>query len=186
VKTLRQLLVILIVVSFVLPAFGDELRTAAPAKIGLSKERLDRIGPVMQRYVDTKQAAGVVVLIARHGRIGYLEAFGKQDAESGVPVKKDTIFRIYSMTKPLTSVAAMVLYEEGRFRLKDPVARYLPEFKDAQVAVEETNPQTGEKTFKTVPAQRPITVRDLLRHTSGLTYIPPKGSALVRLGAATI
>jgi CubicO group peptidase (beta-lactamase class C family) len=93
-----------------------------------------------------------------------------QDIDSGVPMSKDSIFRIYSMTKPITSVAVMMLFEEGRFLLNDPVSKYLPEFKDLEVGVEEVDEATGEKVMTTVPAEREVSIRDLLRHTSGLTY----------------
>src|SRR5678816_4847504 len=92
------------------------------------------------------------------------------DIEASKPMRMDTIHRIYSMTKPITSVAVMMLYEEGKFQLSDPIGKYLPEFAELQVGVEEKDPQTGKAVLKTVPAKLPITVRDLLRHTAGLTY----------------
>jgi CubicO group peptidase (beta-lactamase class C family) len=124
----------------------------------------------MDRHVAEKQIPGAIGLIARRGKIAYQEAFGMADAEAGKPMRLDTIHRIYSMSKPITSVAVMMLYEEGKFQLSDPVAKYLPEFAKMQVGIEEKDPQTGKPTLKTAPAKRPITVRDLLRHTSGLTY----------------
>jgi CubicO group peptidase (beta-lactamase class C family) len=107
---------------------------------------------------------GAVALIARRGRIGFFDSFGQRDAATGAPMAKDTIFRIYSMTKPITSVAAMMLWEEGRFLLSDPIARYLPELSGLQVAVER-----GAE-IERVPLERAITIQDLLRHTAGLTY----------------
>lgn len=142
----------------------------APESVGLSSGRLDRIRPVMNRHVAEKRIPGAAGLIARQGKIAYQEAFGMADVEAGRPMRMDTIHRIYSMTKPITSVALMMLFEEGKFQLNDPVAKYLPEFAKMQVAVEEKDPQTGKPVMKTVPARRPITVRDLLRHTAGLTY----------------
>jgi CubicO group peptidase (beta-lactamase class C family) len=143
---------------------------ATPEEVGLSSPRLGHIRSVMNHHVAQKHIPGAIGLIARNGKIAYQEAYGMADVEAGKPMKIDTIFRIYSMTKPVTSVAVMMLYEEGKFQLNDPVAKYLPEFAKMQVGVEEKDPQTGQMVLKAVPAKRPITVRDLLRHTSGLTY----------------
>ena len=142
----------------------------APEEVGLAGSRLAHIRSVMNRHVAEKQIPGAAWLIARHGKIAYQEAFGMADVEAGKPMRLDTIHRIYSMSKPITSVAVMMLYEEGKFQLNDPVAKYLPEFAKMQVAVDEKDPQTGKPTLKTAPAKRPVTVRDLLRHTAGLTY----------------
>jgi CubicO group peptidase (beta-lactamase class C family) len=109
-------------------------------------------------------------LIARHGRIAYFESFGYRDRAAGAPMTKEAIFRIASMTKPITSVAVMMLHEEGKLQIYDPVSRYLPELAKLKVGVEKVDPQTGQKTFETVEAQRDMTIQDLLRHTSGLTY----------------
>jgi CubicO group peptidase (beta-lactamase class C family) len=147
-----------------------ELPAVAPEEVGLASARLAHIRSVMDRHVAEKQIPGAIGLIARRGKIAYQEAFGMADAEAGKPMRLDTIHRIYSMSKPITSVAVMMLYEEGKFQLSDPVAKYLPEFAKMQVGIEEKDPQTGKPTLKTAPAKRPITVRDLLRHTSGLTY----------------
>jgi CubicO group peptidase (beta-lactamase class C family) len=122
------------------------------------------LGEVMRGEISRGRIPGAVALIARRGRLGYFDSFGQRDAVSGAPMTNDTIFRIYSMTKPITSVAAMMLWEEGRFLLGDPIARYLPEFSDPWVAVA----RGGE--IERVPAERAITIQDLLRHTSGLTY----------------
>ena len=140
------------------------LPLAAPEEIGLSSIRLARLGAVMSAEIERGRVPGAVVLIARRGRLGLFESFGQRDAASGAPMAKDTIFRIYSMTKPITSVAAMMLWEEGRFLLNDPVAKYLPDLSDLKVAVE----RGGE--LERVPLERAITIQDLLRHTSGLTY----------------
>lgn len=142
----------------------------APEAVGLSAGRLTNIGAVMNRHISEKRIPGASGLIARRGKIAYQETFGMADVEAGKPMQMDTIHRIYSMSKPITSVAVMMLYEEGKFQLNDPVAKYLPEFAKMQVAIEEKDPQTGQSVMKTVPAKRPITVRDLLRHTAGLTY----------------
>jgi CubicO group peptidase (beta-lactamase class C family) len=140
------------------------LPPAAPEEIGLSPLRLARLGAVMRSEIEGGRVPGAVALIARRGRLAYFESFGQRDPADGEPMAKDSIFRIYSMTKPITSVAAMMLWEQGRFLLSDPIARYLPEFSDPRVAVE----RDGE--IDRVPVVRPITVQDLLRHTSGLTY----------------
>ncbi len=142
----------------------------APEAVGLSAARLAHIRSIMGRHVAEKRIPGASGLIARRGKIAYQETFGMADMETGAPMRMDTIHRIYSMSKPITSVALMMLYEEGRFQLNDPVAKYLPEFAKMQVAIEEKDPQTGKPVMKTVPAKRPITIRDLLRHTAGLTY----------------
>ena len=140
------------------------LPSAAPEDIGLSSIRLDRLGKVLRGEIERGRLPGAVVLIARRGRLAYFECFGRRDAASGAPMTKDAIFRIYSMTKPITSVAAMMLWEEGRFLLSDPIGKYLPELSDLDVALER-----GAE-IERVPAERPISVQDLLRHTSGLTY----------------
>ena len=143
---------------------SQPLAPAAPEEIGLSAVRLERLGAVMRREVERARLPGAVALIARRGRIGYFESFGQRDPAVASPMTKDAIFRIYSMTKPITSVAAMMLWEEGRFLLGDPVAKYLAEFSNLQVAVE----RDGQ--LERVPAAREPTIQDLLRHTSGLTY----------------
>jgi CubicO group peptidase (beta-lactamase class C family) len=147
-----------------------ELPAVAPEEVGMAGDRLANIRSVMSRHVAEKQIPGAIGLIARRGKIAYQETWGMADVEAGKPMRLDTIHRIYSMSKPITSVAVMMLYEEGKFQLNDPVAKYLPEFAKMQVWVEEKEPQTGQPALKTAPAKRPITIRDLLRHTSGLTY----------------
>ncbi len=129
-----------------------------PAEIGLSPERLERISATLRNDVERRLLPGAVMAIARGGRIGYAEAFGWRDREAGAPMALDAIFRVASMTKPVTSVAAMILAEEGKLQVSAPVAEYLPELKDRTVGVERA------------PAERTMTVQDLLRHTSGLTY----------------
>ncbi len=166
---------------------GNSLKPAAPAEVGLSKERLDRIGQVMQQHVAANHIAGGIGLIARRGKIGYFESWGMMDKEGNKPMRKDALFRIYSMTKAVTGVATMMLYEEGKFSLNDPLAKYLPEFAAMKVAVDKKDPQTGKRIYYVVPAEREITIRDLLRHTSGLDYLGPrdeKGELLyAKLGA---
>lgn len=169
-KRLAVLIALTVVLAAPRAGADPGLPTATPSELGLSQERLDRVSDRIRSDIEEGRAAGVVAIIARHGRVGWFEAHGKQDLDSGTPMRKDTIFRLYSMTKPITSVALMILYEEGHFRMKDPVADYLPEFKDVKVAVEKEDPETGEKTIEEVAPERPMTIRDLLRHTSGLDY----------------
>jgi len=151
-------------------ALGQGLPQASPGSVGLSAERLDRITAVMQEHVDNGLLAGAVALVARDGKAAYLKSVGMQDREKGVAMRPDTIFRIASMSKPITSVAVMMLYEEGRFRLGDPVSKYLPEFKNMKVLASGKTGDGGQTPEQLVPAQRPITIRHLLTHTAGLTY----------------
>jgi CubicO group peptidase (beta-lactamase class C family) len=160
---------VLVLLIALTPVCGQGLPQASPASVGLSAERLDRITAVMQQHVDEGLLAGAVALVARDGKAAYLHSVGMQDREKGVAMTPKAIFRIASMSKPITSVAVMMLYEEGRFRLGDPVSKYLPEFKDMKVLVSERTDE-GKTNEKLVPAKRPITIRHLLTHTSGLTY----------------
>jgi len=162
-KTLISVIICVLLIATAAVAQG--LPTAKAESVGLSSERLLRIGAVVQRNIDEKRIAGAVTLVARRGSVVWFKAQGMADAEAGKPMRPDTLFRICSMTKPITSVAVMMLYEEGRFLLDDPVSKYLPEFKNQNVLVK---PATGESY--TIPVTREITIRDLLRHTSGLTY----------------
>jgi len=127
---------------------------------------LERISKTVQKDIDDKRIAGGVTLVMRHGQVAFFKAQGMQDREAGKPMRPDTIFRICSMSKPITTTAVMILYEEGRFLLEDPISKYLPEFKNPKVLVK---PANGGEAY-TIPAIREITIRDLLRHTSGLTY----------------
>jgi CubicO group peptidase (beta-lactamase class C family) len=132
---------------------------------GLSPEGLHKLSAAVKQYIKEGRGAGVIVLVFRHGKVAFFAAQGVRDAAAGKPMEKDTICRIYSMTKPITTVAAMMLWEEGRFGLDDPVSKYLPEFKDLKVYA---GGKDGD--LKLVPPRREMTVRDLMRHTSGLTY----------------
>ena len=149
---------------------GQGLPPATPEDVGVSSSRLRRIDAFVERHLEAHHFAGAVTVVARRGEVVHFKAYGLQDVEFGTPMSKDSIFRIYSMTKPITSVAVMMLYEEGHFLLNDPVSKFLPEFKDLEVGVEEVDETTGESVLKTVPAIREVSIRDLLRHTSGLTY----------------
>jgi len=146
------------------------LPEAKPEDAGVSAQRLERLTAGMQRIVDSGELAGMVVLVARRGKLVYQKSFGLQDKARNVPMSMDSIFRVYSMTKPVVTVAAMILVEEGRLSLDEPISKYLPEFKDMKVGVESFDPATGAQLFYTLPAKRQITVQDLLRHTSGFTY----------------
>ncbi len=150
--------------------WGQGFPTVKPEEVGLSSERLERITVAMQQHIDDKELAGVVGLIARRGKIAYFETLGMRDREAARPMEEDTLFRIYSMTKPITSVAVMMLYEEGRFYLGDEVSKYIPALANLDVMMESTDPETGEKSFRLKPSEKDMTVQDLLRHTSGLTY----------------
>ena len=147
------------------------MNICTPETVGLSSPRLERIRPVMQAYVDQSKLAGVITAIARRGRLAHFECFGMLDIEAGKPMQPDTIFRIYSMTKPITCAAALMLYEEGHFQLSDPVSRFIPGFKDVEVYAGET-----VAGFEFEELEREVTVRDLLTHTSGLVYGNPEGS----------
>jgi CubicO group peptidase (beta-lactamase class C family) len=165
----------LIVVAFgaSLAARADELTIAAkPESLGFSSARLARITQWFQGQVDAREFPGAVIAIARNGKLAYLEAIGFQDRGKQIPMQRDSIFWIASMTKPITSVAAMILVEEGKLNLDAPAAQYLPDLKDMQVASENTDPTTGLIELTYAPQKRPMTVRDLLRHTSGLIYPP--------------
>jgi CubicO group peptidase (beta-lactamase class C family) len=163
--------------------FAGDLATADNQEsLGFSATRLRRIGAWYQARVDAGELPGAVVAIARDGKLAYLEAIGFQDNAKTIPMKADAIFWIASMTKPVTSVAAMMLVEEGKLDLDAPVSRYLPELKDMQVGVEKPDPATGKKEITLEPQKRAMTVRDLLRHTSGLVYPPQfNDSAINRL-----
>jgi CubicO group peptidase (beta-lactamase class C family) len=136
-----------------------------PAEVGFDASRLTRIDRLFARYVDEKKVAGWQITVARRGKLAHVSACGQRDLEAGLPVEPDTLWRIYSMTKPITSVAAMMLYEEGGFELTDPVDRYIPSFRDVRVFAGGSN-----VNFATVPATEPIRIWHLLSHTAGLTY----------------
>ena len=148
--------------------------TARPEEVGLSTERLQRISELMKRHIDAGTFSGAVTLVARHGRVAHLESHGLMDIESRKPMQKDAIFRIMSMTKPIVGTSIMMMIEEGKVRLTDPVSKFIPEMKDLKVAVSmpapagPPPPPGAPARFYTVPAEREITIRDLLTHTSGL------------------
>jgi CubicO group peptidase (beta-lactamase class C family) len=145
----------------------SELPKADPADVGLSAEKLKRVHDLVQAAIDKNQSPGVVLLIGRHGKIADLEALGQMDRESKKPMRPDAIFRIYSMTKPITTVGALILVDRGLLSLDDPISKFIPEFATTQVY--------DAGAHARVPAKTPITVRDLMRHTSGFTYGIPGG-----------
>ena len=150
-------------------ASAQPLPTAKPEQVGLSAQRLERVSQTIKAQMADGRFPGAVVVIARKGKIGYFEAFGQRDPTAGAAMSKDAIFRLYSMTKPFTSVAAMMLAEDGKLTLADPVSKYFPQLANLQVTVAEKDAD-GKTTYKLVKAERPITVQDLLRHTSGFVY----------------
>jgi CubicO group peptidase (beta-lactamase class C family) len=161
-KTTRLTLIV-IAISLVVPlsAHAKKIPTASPEEVGMSSEKLAQVKPAVQAMIDDEKIAGASIIVARKGKIALFETLGMMDREANKPMRPDTIFRFYSMTKPITSVAVMMLYEEKKLNLNDPVSKYIPEFKGLKVYAE-----SGEHTEQI----NEMTVRDLLRHTSGLTY----------------
>ena len=142
-----------------------ELPRDQPDAVGMSSARLARIAPAMQRYIDAELTPGVITAVMRHGKLIHYEAQGHMDVASAKPMREDAIFRIASMTKPIASVALMMLWEEGRFQLRDPVSKFIPEFAAAQVS---TTADASGTTGELVPPKRPMQIRDMLTHTAGL------------------
>jgi len=147
------------------------LLAGAPAEqVGMSKPKLERISTVFKQEVDQGKLPGVVVMVARKGKLVYSNAMGFQDKGSGTPMKSDSLFRIYSMTKPIVAAGAMMLVEEGKIQLTDPVSKFLPAFKGQQVSVARADGEFAKLAYATVPADRESTIQDLFRHTAGLAY----------------
>ena len=149
------------------PAHAEQtppLPEAKPESLGLSPSRLQRMSDVFQREIDKGTMPGATVMVARGGQIGWLDALGRQNPVESRAMAQDSIFRIFSMTKPIVSIGVMMLLEEGHFLLDDPIAKFIPEFADQKVGVENNG------KLDLVPLRRPITIQDLLRHTSGITY----------------
>ena len=143
-------------------AFGQGLPMAVPEAVGVSAERLERIRPLLQDYVDKENLPGFLTVVARHGKVVHFETIGMRDIENKKPIEPDTIFRIYSMSKPITSVAVMILYEEGHFQLGTPVSKFIPEFENMKVY--------NEDQTEILDAEEEVTIKHLLMHTAGLTY----------------
>ncbi|MFK7730446.1 MAG: serine hydrolase domain-containing protein [Pseudomonadales bacterium] len=161
-RLLTQTLSVVLLAAMFAPtgANADTLKMVKPESVGMSSAALKRIDQFAQKKIESGTHTGFVSMVARHGKIVHFEATGKMGLDNDAPIKKDTLFRIYSMTKPVTAVAAMMLYEEGYFQLSDPISKYMPEFKDLQVFHEDGNQ----------PAQSEITIEHLLTHTAGFSY----------------
>ena len=170
---MKRLAAIVTVISVVLLAgtIGAQgLPTAKPEQVGLSSERLERVSRALRGEIEAGKFPGAVALVARKGQIVYFESFGVRDKATGDPLAKDAIFRLYSMTKPFASVAAMMLMEDGKFLLTDPVSKFLPQLATREVSVPQFDPVTGKVGYVVVAAEREMTIQDLLRHTSGIVY----------------
>lgn len=176
-KRLKKTIGAVILLLFLLgTANARDLQQArSPEEVGLSSERLLRLDDVLKADIEGRKINGAVLLIARKGKIAYFKNFGWRDAERKLPMEKDSIFRVYSMTKSITAVATAMFMEEGKILLSDPVAKYLPSFKEIQVG-EITKDETGKETLSLVAPRSPMTIYDLLLHTSGLSYFffPPR------------
>ncbi len=169
----RRVLALVALLSFAFALAAQDLPRARPSEVGLSQERLERIMTMLR--ADTAKGnivPGATFLIARHGKVAFFEAAGVLDPATKAPMTKDAIFRIYSMSKAITTVTAMTLFEEGKIALQDPLAKYIPDFAPSKmkVGVEKPDPNGGRPTLELVPDRRPITIEDLMRHTSGITY----------------
>ena len=162
-------LAILLCLSTVALAQAQSLPSAKPEQVGLSTERLNKVTAMLKADVEKGVIPGAILLVARHGKIAWFDTVGTRNPETKAPMTRDSIFRIYSMSKPITSVAAMVLFEDGKFNLSEPVSKYIPPLGGLKVGVEKSDAD-GKATLELVPAQRNMTIQDLFRHTSGLTY----------------
>src|SRR6266545_1878698 len=148
---------------------GARAEPSLSVSASLSRAKLERVGDYVRNEIATGKIPGAVILVQQHGHPVYFESFGARDVASQLPMTADSIFRLYSMSKPVTSVAAMMLVEDGKLRLDDPVSKYIPTFAEAKVGVEKRG-DDGRLTLVQESLIRPITIEDLLRHTSGLTY----------------
>ena len=162
----RSLVVVFAVLAHSVAIARNDVPTAKAERVGMSSERLKLMTPAMQNVVDQGRFSGVVTLVAREGKVVHFDAVGKRDIEANTPMTKDTIFRIYSMTKPVTGVAMMMLLEQGKWQLNDPVAKHIPEFKDLRVYAGAD--ADGKPILK--PQTRPMTMKELMSHTAGFTY----------------
>jgi CubicO group peptidase (beta-lactamase class C family) len=170
---MRRVISVVVCAALVLAAtiaWAQALPSAKPDQVGLAAERLERVGSMLKAEIEKGKFPGAVALVARKGRVVYFEALGHRDKAAGAPMARDTIFRIYSMTKPLVSVAAVMLMEDGKLVLTDPVSKFLPQFSKLQVSVPQVDSTLARVRYATVPAEREPTIQDLLRHTSGLAY----------------
>ena len=181
---IRQLCLQSVAAGFVLlgaaAALAQPLPVANPESVGMSSARLGKITAVFKQEVADKKLPGAVVMVARKGKLVYSEAFGSLNNAAGAPMKTDSMFRIYSMTKPLVSTALMILVEDGKVQLTDPVSKFLPTFKNPMVSAPTLDPVFNGASYKLVPANREPNIQDLLRHTSGIAYGELTKNALVR------
>ncbi len=161
----RSVLIFILFILTSVPSSGQTLSTAEPESVGMSSERLERLTSTLEGYVSDERIAGAVAIVTRKGKIAYLEAVGMRDRESNSPMELDSIFRIASQTKALTSTCIMILQERGQLLISDPLAKYMPEFANGTVAID-----NGRGGYDVVAARRAITIRDLLTHTSGISY----------------
>jgi CubicO group peptidase (beta-lactamase class C family) len=178
-KRLTGILSLVVTLTATSVGWAQSLVSAKPEDVGLSSERLEKIGVHFKGQIETGKIPGVVIMIARKGKLAYAESFGFLDKEKALPMPKDAIFRAYSMTKPLVSVGAMMLVEDGRIQLTDAIAKYLPEFHNQQVSVPKSDPLAAP-SYTLAPAEHPATVQDLLRHTAGLSYGELTSNKLVK------
>jgi CubicO group peptidase (beta-lactamase class C family) len=189
---MKRIAVLLLLLGMSSSVFAGSVPAAKPEEVGLSSERLQRIHETIQHYMNSGNFTGAVTLVARRGRIAHFEAQGLMDLDSKKAMAKDGIFRIMSMTKPVVGVSVLMLMEEGKIRLNDPVSKFLPQFKDMKVAVRMSDPPpsfmappappSSEPRYFTIPAEREITIRDLLTHTSGLVSGPISEKEAAKLG----
>ena len=149
---------------------AQSLPGAKPEQVGLSTDRLNKITATLRGDVEKGAIPGAILVVGRHGKVALFEAVGARDPATKAPMTKDAIFRIYSMSKPITSVAAMMLFEDGKFSLAEPASKYIPQLGGLKVGMEKPDPSGGKSTLELVPAKRDMTIQDLFRHTSGLTY----------------
>ncbi len=161
-------------------AWAQALPKASPESVGMSAERLTKLTTVFKQEITDKKLPGAVVMVARKGKLVYAESFGSLNNQAGAPMQQDSIFRLYSMTKPIVSTALMMLVEDGKVQLTDPVSKFLPSFKSPMVSVATHDPVFNGVAFRLVPANREPTIQDLLRHTSGLAYGELTRNTLVR------
>jgi CubicO group peptidase (beta-lactamase class C family) len=166
----RRLAVLLLSLTVATAGWAQPRPSPATASTGISVERLNRLSATLQQYVDQQRVAGLVTIVVRNGRTVHLEAFGRRDIESGAPMQADSIFRIASMSKPITSVATLMLLEEGKLLLGDPVSKFIPSFAKTTVIVPPPSGAVAGTPVSVVPAKRAITIRDLLTHTAGIGY----------------
>jgi CubicO group peptidase (beta-lactamase class C family) len=180
---MRRIHSIVLLLLTALSLSGASLPSTKPEEVGLSTERLHQIHAMVQRHIDAGDITGAVMFVARKGQIAYLEAQGSMDAGTKKPMTRDSVFRMASMTKPVIGTSIMMMLEEGKLQLGDPVSKYIPEFKDMKVGVlqEPGHGPGNPPKFYTVPAERAITIKDLLTHTSGLSSGPMGQSEVAKV-----